>query len=691
MKKALFITLQLFFVVHVAVAQDFITTWSTSNFVFVSEIRFNAQTVGPVNYTWQTIAPAAPASGSGSFVAGNVLIPGLPQNVNVRLAIQPQNFRRFLAPIGTSPFSALLIEINQWGAVPWTTFENAFQVLSFGIIGLSVVSATDTPNLTNVTSLASMFEGCNQLNSPFNLNSWNVSNITNMSKMFAGCFNFNQALSLWNTSNVTNMSSMFEGCFNFNLNIGNWNTANVTNMSSMFKDANNFNRPIGNWNTSNVTNMSEMFALTQFSGGNNFFNQNIGNWNTSSVVNMAGMFRGALNFNQNIGNWNTANVTNMSEMFKGAKVFNQNIGNWNTSNVTNMTNMFLSELDNSSIAQNHAFNNGGSPSIQNWNTANVTNMSGMFQRANNFNQNLGSWALNPAVNLNNMLNSSGMSCSNYSKTLIGWNANPATPNNKILGATFMEFGPEAQAAVNNMTTNKGWGFSGHDLLVINPSFSIQNTVCQGSVAPSLATTSSNGIVGTWLPATINNQNPASYTFTPTMGQCAQPFTLNVAISPVSTPVANANQTFNINSTIANIAITPTNVIWFASAADANADTNPLSASTILVNNATYFAVNTNGQCRSQPVAVTVAINLSNNSFDISFLKVYPNPASSVLQINYTSIIESVEVYSMLGQLLLTSKSNSKTVNIDVSALPSSMYLARIKANDQIGEIKFIKR
>lgn len=487
--------------------QPFITTWSP---VFGSTfINFETVTTGPVAYSWVTLAPAAPASGSGTFEGPNVNISGLPQGASIRLSIQPQNFKRFI--LANSTFS----EINQWGTVEWISMENAFTTGGFFGSSLLLITATDIPNLTNVTSMANMFSGCTQLNSPFNINFWNISNVTNLSGMFRGCANFNQALSLWNTSNVTDLSSMFEGARNFNQNIGTWNTSNVTNMSKMFKDAEKFNRNISNWNTSSVTDMSEMFFSSIFSDTPFAFNQNIGNWNTSNVTNMSGMFNGAVLFNQNIGNWNTSNVTNMSNMFNKAFSFNQNIGNWNTSSVTNMSGMFRGDFNSFLVlfSTTSSFTNGGSNSIQNWNTANVTDMSGMFFEAENFNYNLGNWNINAVQNLTEMLDSSGLDCRNYSQTLIAWSNNPTTPNNQILGATFLEYGPEAIPAINNLVFNKGWGFSGHDFISTIPSFDFQTTYCQGSNIPPLPSVSIDGISGSWTPA-LNNTTTTTYSFIP---------------------------------------------------------------------------------------------------------------------------------------------------------------------------------
>jgi len=65
------------------------------------------------------------------------------------------------------------------------------------------------------------------------------------------------------------------------------------------------------------------------------------------------------------------------------------------------------------------------------------------------------------------------------------------------------------------------------------------TLCSGSTAPILNSTSPNGITGTWSPATVSNTVAATYTFTPNAGQCATAVTLRVNIT-TATIVPNFN-------------------------------------------------------------------------------------------------------------------------------------------------------
>ena len=63
-----------------------------------------------------------------------------------------------------------------------------------------------------------------------------------------------------------------------------------------------------------------------------------------------------------------------------------------------------------------------------------------------------------------------------------------------------------------------------------PDFDTTLTLCNGSEAPTLETTSPNGIVGTWSPAIINNTTSGNYVFTPNENQCASAVTLVVTVT-----------------------------------------------------------------------------------------------------------------------------------------------------------------
>ena len=182
--------------------------------------------------------------------------------------------------------SLKITSIDQWGTGTWTSMENAF----FGAENL-VMTATDSPDLSLVTS---------------------------MEQMFRKAHIFNGDISGWDTSNVTNMVAMFYEAEIFNGDISGWDTSSVTDMNLMFYRALDFNQDISGWDTSNVTTMIAMFYDAKA------FNQDIGGWDTSKVEFMNSMFRGTEDFNQDIGSWDVASLTNAHSMFQGTALSSEN-------------------------------------------------------------------------------------------------------------------------------------------------------------------------------------------------------------------------------------------------------------------------------------------------------------------------------------------------------------------------------
>ncbi len=164
-----------------------------------------------------------------------------------------------------------LIDVLQWGSNQWETMEAMF----FGANQLSSFSATDLPDLTQVTNMSRVFKGCSLFNGE--LNNWNTSQVILMDEMFRGAISFNQNIGSWKTSQVQVMRSMFQGAMAFNQNIGGWDTSNVLLMDSMFAHTRNFNQDISHWDTSNVTNMGHMFELAES------FSQDLSGWDVHSV------------------------------------------------------------------------------------------------------------------------------------------------------------------------------------------------------------------------------------------------------------------------------------------------------------------------------------------------------------------------------------------------------------------------
>jgi len=151
-----------------------------------------------------------------------------------------------------------IIDIKQWGTIVWSSFERSF----FGCSNM-LTTATDIPDLSNVTDMSVMFREALSANP--DTSNWDVSSVTTMRSMFYDVSSANPDTTNWDVSNVTDMSFMFNNASSANPDTSNWNVSNVTSMSDMFESASSANPDTTNWDVSNVTNMKAMFEDSNLS------------------------------------------------------------------------------------------------------------------------------------------------------------------------------------------------------------------------------------------------------------------------------------------------------------------------------------------------------------------------------------------------------------------------------------------
>ena len=75
---------------------------------------------------------------------------------------------------------------------------------------------------------------------------------------------------------------------------------------------------------------------------------------------------------------------------------------------------------------------------------------------------------------------------------------------------------------------------------------------------------------------------------------------------------------------------------------------------------------------------------------VSF-SMYPNPASSSLNISASSMIKNAVIYNILGKQVMNLSINKNNESINVSNLASGMYLIKYTTESAIGTAKFIKK
>jgi len=172
-----------------------------------------------------------------------------------------------------------LLDVKNWGTGVWTTFSGAF-------LGCSRmdVTATDTPDLSIVTTISNMFRNC---------------------LIMVG----NSSFENWDTSNINNISGAFRAAKLFNQNISSWDTSNFNSLSNTFFDADSFNQPIGVWDTSNMTTFNNTFRSNLST-----FDQSLANWDITSLTTGTNMFNasalGTANYDATLIGWAAQSITN---------------------------------------------------------------------------------------------------------------------------------------------------------------------------------------------------------------------------------------------------------------------------------------------------------------------------------------------------------------------------------------------
>ncbi len=123
---------------------------------------------------------------------------------------------------------------------------------------------------------------------------------------------------------------------------------------------------------------------------------------------------------------------------------------------------------------------------------------------------------------------------------------PTTSDNGIAGTWDPSSISTSNAGTETYTFTPSGGECANEVMVdvvvnapTEPTFSFVTTYCQGDTPDDLPMTSDNGITGTWDPSSISTATAGviTYMFTPGVGQCAAPVTIDVTVNP--NPVLNS--------------------------------------------------------------------------------------------------------------------------------------------------------
>jgi len=268
----------------------------------------------------------------------------------------------FLVQSGVS--RTTISNLKQWG--------KSFNGTQINFLSASnmVITAQDIPDLSNVTTLASMFQNCSSITTIPNIEKWDVSNkAVSASSMFRSCSNF-IATDLDNFADniFTAQLAIFGACSSLNsTSLSKWRTRGnmgeaFENMSSLDQDLST--KTVTRANTStyiawDISDCTSIFQLLDFNSGFTGTNPNISNWDTSNIIgNGFGYLTLSAKINSDMSTkqistpnpyntaytaWDVSGGTNFISMFQGNSIFNQNLRTWQLNeSTTGLSQMFTS-------------------------------------------------------------------------------------------------------------------------------------------------------------------------------------------------------------------------------------------------------------------------------------------------------------------------------------------------------------
>lgn len=105
----------------------------------------------------------------------------------------------------------------------------------------------------------------------------------------------------------------------------------------------------------------------------------------------------------------------------------------------------------------------------------------------------------------------------------------------------------------------------------------------------------------------------------------------------------------------------------------------------------FFSVDNNNQYWVDDVLyLDEIIVLGGDDFSAENFSVYPNPVQDVLNISTRTVVDNINVYDVLGKLVLQSQPAAISPSIDMSTLSSGAYLVQVTIGNTSKTVKVIK-
>ncbi len=184
-------------------------------------------------------------------------------------------------------------------------------------INLTDVVGLEYLNLSEATSINSLFKGCSSLTS-LDMSVLDVSHVEDMGGVFNGCSALTSLnVSGWDTGSVTNMEALFMDCSSLtSLDVSHFDTSNTMIFNNMFMNCYNLQTiDVSHFDTSNADDLQYMFAACS-----SLKHVDVSGFNTSLVYSMESMFNGCISLEEiDVSGFDNHACTEMTAMFAGCR------------------------------------------------------------------------------------------------------------------------------------------------------------------------------------------------------------------------------------------------------------------------------------------------------------------------------------------------------------------------------------
>lgn len=156
---------------------------------------------------------------------------------------------------------------------------------------------------------------------------------------------------------------------------------------------------------------------------------------------------------------------------------------------------------------------------------------------------------------------------------------------------------------------------------------------------------------------------------------------------IDAPEGTSEQTFTEGQTLAALSVSGGSIEWYAD----EELTQHLPITTLLADSTTYYATRLVNGNKSIPLAVTARLVAGNNVVNTTIISLYPNPVNELLTVSANSTINTLTVYTLTGQKVLTTSPDTAQTTLSMGSLQAGMYFLRISTASGSETVRVVKK